>query len=279
MARGTARVRDRITTALLVLALLVGLGLIAYPSVSDWWNTLHASRVVNQYDQIVGRTSAQDADQMLQAARDYNDELRGRTDKYAWAEAEEVRYETLLNVDGNGAMGYVQIPRLNLTQPIGHGTRDSVLQRVIGHMEGTSLPVGGAGTHAVLIGHRGLPSAKLFTDIDRLIAGDLFYVNVLGQTMTYEVDEIHTVLPDDLSHFEIDPDADLCTLVTCTPYGINSHRLLVRGRRVDKGRDARVFAEAAFVDQRLVAIVLAAIMTVVAIAGVLAGTFVWRRLH
>ncbi len=279
MRRGVAWVQDKATTAALVLALLVGLGLIAYPSVSDWWNTLQASRVVDHYDQIVGSTPATEVKQMLQAAQDYNEELRGKTDKYAWDEKEEARYEGLLNVDGYGTMGYVQVPRLGLSLPIGHGTRDEVLQQAIGHLEGSSLPVGGAGTHTVLIGHRGLPSAKLFTDIDKLAAGDLFYVNVLGRTMAYAVDEVHTVLPDDLSHFAIEGDKDLCTLVTCTPYGINTHRLLVRGARVNKGADALVPAEAALVDQRLVALVVTVVLLTVALAVGTLVAFAWRRLR
>jgi sortase A len=265
----SALLKGPVSTVVLVAMLVVGLGLIAYPSVSDAWNRLNATRVVENYDLAVAELPAAELTEMLDAATAYNESLLTDGARYDMDEAARARYDALLDVDGAGTMGYVQIPRLSLSLPVGHGTGDELLQHAIGHLEGTSLPVGGAGTHAVLIGHRGLPSARLFTDIDQLAEGDLFYVNVLGRTLAYEVDAVWIVLPEDFSHFALEPDGDFCTLVTCTPYGINSHRLLVRGHRVSLGSDAPVFAEAAVVEPRLVALGFALPLAVLALLAVL----------
>ena len=161
------------------------------------------------------------------------------------SEEQQKQYDSLLNFDGTGNMGYINIPKINVELPIYHGTSDSVLQTSIGHLEETSLPVGGESTHTVLSGHRGLPSAKLFTDLDKLTEGDTFTLNILNQTLTYEVDQIRIVEPTDLSDLQIEEGQDLCTLVTCTPYGINTHRLLVRGHRIaNQNGEAQVIADA-----------------------------------
>jgi sortase A len=192
------------------------------------------------------------------------------------SKAEKSVYDKTLDVTGTGIMAYVDIPKVNTTLPIYHGTEDSILQVAVGHIPGTSLPVGGKGTHAVISGHRGLPSAKLFTDIDRLREGDTFMIQVLDETLTYEVDQILTVLPDDVSALAIDPNKDYVTLVTCTPYGVNSHRLLVRGHRIpNKVKDARVVAEASRVDAMIVAPIIAVFLFII----LLLVSAVYRRLR
>ena len=182
-------------------------------------------------------------------AIEYNRVLADRSDRFEMTRADRQEYESLLNVSGNGIMGYIEVPAINCSLPIYHGTNEAVLQTSIGHLEGSSLPTGGAGTHCVVSGHRGLPSARLFTDLDKLTEGDIFILKVLDQTLTYEVDQILTVDPYDLSALAIDPQQDYCTLVTCTPYGINTHRLLVRGHRVENRTQTQDITEARDISQ------------------------------
>jgi len=200
---------------------------------------MHQSRAVASYVQAINRMDDKKYEEMWQAAEAYNKNLLEMGNRYMLTEEELEEYKQVLDVTGTGIMGYVEIPRVNITLPIYHGTNDEVLQIAIGHLEGSSLPVGGTGTHAVLSGHRGMPSARLFTDIDQLVEGDTFILQVLDQTLTYEVDQIHIVLPSELSDIRIDKDRDYVTLETCTPYGINTHRLLVRGHRVENAKDTR----------------------------------------
>jgi sortase A len=239
--------------------LAVGLALLLYPTLSDWWNTKHESQAVAGYIRHVANLSRTENEQMLEQARAYNKTLIGRgSDRFEMTAAEEKEYDSLLDVTGTGIMGYVDIPKINIKLPIYHGVDESVLQVAIGHIPGSSLPVGGEGTHAVISGHRGLPSARLFTDIDKLSVGDSFYIQVLDETLTYEVDQIRTVLPDELQNLTIDPKEDYCTLVTCTPYGVNTHRLLVRGHRVENAKsDVKVAADAVQIDPDTVAWIVA----------------------
>lgn len=225
--------KSALGTVLLVIMMLVGIGVMAYPSISNWWNGRHASRAVASYSQDVSAIDSTELEAMLSAAREFNRNLAEKDSQYILTDEELAQYKHLLNPSGTGLMAYVTIPVLNETFPIYHGTDESVLQTAVGHLEWTSLPVGGENTHAVLSGHRGLPRAKLFTDLDRLRVGDVFTVTVLNQTLAYEVDRILVVLPEDIGELRIVPDCDYCTLVTCTPYGINSHRLLVRGHRIE----------------------------------------------
>lgn len=232
-------------TLVLVLILLTGLGLLAYPTVSNWWNELHQSRAIMQYQDNVSQMSQADYKKMLKAARAYNKRLAQTGELWQMTDAQKEEYNSLLNADGTGIMGYITIPKINVQLPIYHGTDDAVLQSSIGHLAGTSLPVGGKGSHCVLSGHRGLPSARLFTDLDKLTEGDTFTLTVLNETLTYQVDQIRIVEPNDISDLQIEPGRDLCTLVTCTPYGINTHRLLVRGHRIPNANgDAQILAEA-----------------------------------
>ena len=218
---------------LLILFLVSGIGLLLYPTVSELWNSYHQSQAISNYENKVEKLDTSKADEMRAAAEVYNQTLeKGVVPNYRLSEEEKKTYNSLLDVTGTGIMAYVEIPTLGTNLPIYHGTDDAILQVAIGHIPGSSLPVGGQGTHSVISGHRGLPSSKLFTDIDKLKNGDRFMIHVLGKTITYQVDQTLTVEPEDISSLAIDPEQDYCTLVTCTPYGINSHRLLVRGHRV-----------------------------------------------
>jgi sortase A len=254
-------------TLILVLALLTGLGLLLYPSVSNWWNQMHQSNVVMEYASAVSDMDAKQYKKMLGEAKAYNKKLTEIGALWNMTPSQEKEYNSILNVDGHGAMGYISIPKINVELPIYHGTDDSVLQTSIGHLAGTSLPVGGKGTHTVLSGHRGLPSAALFTDLDRLKEGDTFTITVLNKTLTYEVDQIRIVEPTDLSNLQIEKGKDLCTLVTCTPYGINTHRLLVRGHRIPNANgDAQVIAEALQVPPAYIALAVVIVVLLVLIA-------------
>ena len=224
----------RLINLLLVLVLLVGVGILAYPTISDQFNLMRNERTLQAYTKDVQDMSADVYSAMLEAAKLYNNSLRGVEIHDAFTEAggsKDRMYLGLLNL--NGIMGYVEIPKIGVRLPIFHTTESYGLERGVGHMEGTSLPIGGKGNHVGLSGHRGLPSARLFSDLDQLVEGDLFYLSVLGDTMVYQVEEILVVLPTELDPMAVQPGRDLVTLVTCTPYGINTHRLLVRGVRVD----------------------------------------------
>ena len=226
------KIISHVTTALLVAVLLVGVGVMAYPTFSDWWNNLHQSKAIATYEEVVADTSQEEIDAMWAAAEAFNEKVAAAGFSLQYSDEMEKEYESLLDVSGTGIMGYVEIDSVGIKLPIYHGTSEGVLQIAVGHLEGTSLPVGGANTHCVLSGHTGLPSAKLFTDIDKLKEGDEFKLIVLDKTLTYQVDQIKVVLPEELSDLTIEEGQDLCTLVTCTPYGINTHRLLVRGHRI-----------------------------------------------
>ena len=224
--------RSALGTWLLVLIMLIGLGIMAYPTVSDWWNSFHASRAIASYSNAVESVDKEKLDEMIQAAHEYNERLLKKPNPYTMTDEDLAEYNSLLDLSGTGIIGYITIKSIGVYIPIYHGVEESVLQIAIGHIDWTSLPVGGESTHAVVSGHRGLPSAKLFTDLDQLREGDTFSITVLNQMITYEVDQIRIVEPGDISELAIVPGKDYCTLVTCTPYGINTHRLLIRGTRV-----------------------------------------------
>lgn len=253
--------KNKITTWILVLALLAGLSLLLYPTISDYWNSMHASQAVATYAEDVKSIGQAQYDSMLTAAYAYNERLLARTNDFYLDDEQQAAYDQLLNIGQTGIMGYIEIPVIKLSLPIYHGTSDSVLQIAVGHLDWTSLPVGGANTHCVLSGHRGLPSAKLFTNLDQMKTGDTFVIRVLDEVLTYEVDQILIVEPNDTSALTVEADKDLCTLVTCTPYGINSHRLLVRGHRIENTPEAktiRVVADAIQIEPLVVAPVVAA---------------------
>ena len=252
--------RKHLSTIVLLFILLIGLSLLLYPSVSNYWNSLHQTRAIATYAEEVANLNQDQYDEIWAAAESYNASLTNRVNAYQLSDAQKEEYQQLLNVSGLGVMGYIEIPSIDCSLPIYHGTEESVLQIAVGHLEWSSLPVGGESTHCVLSGHRGLPSAKLFTNLDKLREGDTFLLRVLDETLTYEVDQILIVEPQDTAALEIVEGQDYCTLVTCTPYGINTHRLLVRGHRIDNIEEAktvRVTADAIQIEPLLVAPVVA----------------------
>ncbi len=266
--------KKNLSTILLVAVLIVGVGLLAYPSLSDYWNSFHQTRAIASYSDAVSTMDNADYDRIWSEAEAYNADLAEKANPYFFTEEDQKLYEDRLNISGTGVMGYIDIPEIKCTLPIYHGTSHAVLQIAVGHVEGTSLPVGGGGTHCVLSGHRGLPSARLFTDLDQLVAGDLFLLQILDETLTYEVDQIRIVLPTEVSDLTIEKGKDYCTLVTCTPYGVNSHRLLVRGHRVaneEAVAHVRVTADAIRIDPILVAPAAAVPMLLLLFIWLMAG--------
>lgn len=223
---------SRLMTLLIVVVFVAGLSFLLYPTASNLWNQAHQSRAIATYTEQVEKLDDSSNKEMLKAARKYNKELLKKADHWKLSKKDKKKYESLLDVSGTGIMGYIEIPKIDCSLPVYHGTDEGALQIAIGHLEGSSLPVGGKSSHCVLSGHRGLPSARLFTDLDQMEEGDTFILNILGHKLAYEVDQIKVVLPEKMSDLEIQEGKDLCTLVTCTPYGINTHRLLVRGHRV-----------------------------------------------
>ena len=251
---------NHLITILLVLIFLLGLSLLLYPSVSDYWNSKHQTRAIAVYSEEVSGLDEDQYQALWEAAAAYNASLLERDNAYLLTEEQKAAYDQLLNVSGLGIMGYIEIPSIDCSLPIYHGTEESVLQIAIGHLEWSSLPVGGESTHCVLSGHRGLPSAKLFTNLDKLREGDTFLLRILDEVLTYEVDQILIVEPQETGALKIEEGKDYCTLVTCTPYGINTHRLLVRGHRVDNVEQAktiRVTADAIQIEPLLVAPIVA----------------------
>ena len=247
------------STIILILIFLVGLSVMLYPTVSDYVNQRHQSRALASYDETVNEMSDADYTAYFEAADAYNQRLA--TTPNSFFTPEQVSgYDETLDVSGTGIMGYITIPRIGVELPVYHGTSDGVLQVAAGHLEGSSLPVGGAGTHAVISAHRGLPSAKLFTNLDQLEVGDTFTITVLDRTLTYEVDNISIVLPTETDSLKVSEGKDYVTLMTCTPYGINTHRLLVRGRRIttpDKLKHIRVTSDAIKIEPILTAPIMA----------------------
>ncbi len=267
--------KGRLSNAILILVFLVGLSLLLYPTVSDYWNSFHSSRAIAEYsEQVAGLDDAR-YEALWEAARRYNGSLLERQDRFTLTPEERKEYESLLDVSGTGIIGYIEIAKINCSLPIYHGTDEAVLQIAVGHIEGSSLPVGGTGTHCVLSGHRGLPSAKLFTDLDQLTERDTFVLRVLDETLTYEVDQILIVEPHETDALNLEEGKDYCTLVTCTPYGINSHRLLVRGHRVENEEDAkniRVTADALQIEPVIVAPLVAVPMLLLLLIVLLVST-------
>lgn len=251
--------KHRVSNLILVLILLAGVAIAGYPAFSDYWNSMHQTRAIQGYAERVAELDNEEYTAVWEAALDYNRRLAEDPNPWAMSDEDIDDYERQLNVDGTGNMGFISIPRIDVNLPVYHGTSDSVLQTSIGHIDGTSLPAGSVhpdendydkvefASHSVLSGHRGLPSAKLFSDLDAMEVGDVFYLTVLDQTLTYQVDQITVILPEDSSELRLFPGKDYCTLMTCTPYGINTHRLLVRGVRVENDKkllDVRVTADA-----------------------------------
>lgn len=265
--------KKHLVTIILSGVLAVGLGLLIYPSFADYWNSMHQAHTILNYAEEISNMDDNQYEEMIEAARAYNDEIAENGIHWTLTEEEREEYNSLLAAGSTGVMGYIDISKINIKLPIYHGTSEEVLQTSIGHLEGTSLPVGGEGSHCALSGHRGLPSAKLFSDLDKLKEGDTFIMVILNETLTYEVDQIRVVEPSDLSALRVEPGQDYCTLVTCTPYGINTHRLLVRGHRVENADgDLRVVADAIQIEPVYIAPFIAVPMILILLVLMLIST-------
>ena len=270
---GKKEKKSPLSTVLLIVIILAGLSLLLYPSISNYWNSLHSSRAISEYVDAVSKLDEDTYHRVLNDARAYNMQLAENiAATLVTDDVDEMAYNRQLDVMGTGIMGYIEIKKISCFLPIYHGVAETTLQVAVGHIPGSSLPVGGKTTHCVLSGHRGLPSAKLFTDLDKLEIGDTFVIQVLNETLTYEVDQIRVVLPYQLEELRLINGRDYCTLVTCTPYGINSHRLLVRAHRTDneeQAQEIRVVGDALRIRPTLVAPVLSAPMFLLLFAGLL----------
>ncbi len=260
--------KKHLSTILLALVFLVGLSLVLYPTVSNWWNESRSSKIISNYSDMVAELDDDQYEKMWADAISYNQSRVGAPNPYLLSPEQKTLYHQVLNLDGNGVMGYIEIPSLSVSLPIYHTVSEEVLQVAAGHVEWSDLPIGGEGTHSVLSGHRGLPSARLFTDLDDLKVGDTFMLRILDGLLTYEVDQILIVDPQNVEDLRQVPGQDLCTLVTCTPYGVNSHRLLVRGHRIENTPEAqiiRVTANAVPVDPLIVAVIVGIPMMMIAL--------------
>ncbi len=247
--------KGTITNVILILVLIIGLSLLIYPSLSDYWNKSVQSKAVASYVKQMESMDDDEYESILNSAAEYNERLLGRSDHTELTDELAERYPNELSISHDSMMGYIEIPSIDVSLPIYHSTDENVLQSAIGHIEWSSLPVGGSDTHTVLSGHRGLPSARLFTDLDKLREGDFFMIYVLDELLTYEVDQILITLPSETDSLMIERGKDLCTLVTCTPYGINSHRLLVRGHRIKNFEEAeavRITSDAMIIEKMVV---------------------------
>lgn len=239
--------KKHITTILLVCIFLVGVGLIMYPTLANYWNERIYRHAIVNYENVVADSGTDTTSELVTQALEYNASLAEHGNYFGrLTETQKEEYNKQLSLKGDDVsnmLGYLEIPNYNIALPVYRGTNDVVLASGVGHLEGTSLPIGGINSHCVMSGHTGLPSAKLLTDLEKVQVGDLFYMKVLGEKLVYEVDQILVVLPDDMSALQIIEGMDLCTLVTCTPYGINSHRLLVRGHRIEEEREQVIIKE------------------------------------
>ncbi|MBQ7049852.1 MAG: class C sortase [Firmicutes bacterium] len=260
------------STILLIVILIIGLSLLLYPTFSDWWNSFHQSKAIASYTEQVAGMDEEKYDEVWSAAREYNSRLLKNPNSFILSDQQWEKYEQLLDVSGSGIMGYVEIPIIDVMLPIYHGTDEAVLQIAVGHLEWSSLPVGGESSHCVVSGHRGLPSAQLFTDLDKMVEGDIFIMHVLDEVLTYQVDQIRIVEPAETEDLLIVEGEDLCTLITCTPYGINSHRMLVRGHRIEnieEINEVHITADAIQIEPMIVAPFVAAPILLVLLIGLL----------
>lgn len=262
-----------ISTIVLIIMLLVGLSVMLYPTISDWWNTREQRAAVARYNDVIAEMDDGETERLLNEAHEYNEKLAGVFAPFT--NYDQISgYEDILNISGTGVIGYISIPFIKIELPIYHGTSEEVLNIAAGHLQGSSLPVGGKNTHAVISAHRGLPSAKLFTDLDQLVVGDTFTITVLGEVYTYEIEKILTVKPEEVDKLAIIPNGDYVTLMTCTPYGINTHRLLLRSHRIETTYhyDAKVVADAVQIDPILAVPVISAPLVIFLICFWIAGS-------
>ncbi len=272
--------KKHLLTVIMICGLAAGAGLLLYPSVANYWNSFHQTQAIMAYSDEVAAMDEADYETILNNAKDYNKRLGESGINWNMTDAQRADYQSQLVIGNTGIMGYISIPKIHVKLPIYHGTEESVLQTSIGHLEQTSLPVGGKSSHCSLSGHRGLPSARLFTDLDKLKEGDTWTVTVLNETLTYQIDQIRIVEPGDMSNLLIQAKEDLATLITCTPYGINTHRMLVRGHRVPNADgDANLTADAIQIEPMYIAPFLAAPIILALLAIVLISTRRARRIN
>ncbi len=267
--------KKHISTIILIFVFIIGLSLLLYPTISDYWNSLHQSKAIATYVEQVADLDEEKYRKMLDEAYEYNISLTKRDVPYALTPQQKADYFIMLDPGGLGIMAYVEIPSIGVVLPIYHGTDESVLQKAIGHIEWTSLPVGGEGTHCVISGHRGLPSSRLFTDLDKVREGDIFFIRVLDELLTYEVRKILTAEPQQVQALNIEKGKDMCTLVTCTPYGVNSHRLLVIGERTVNPEEAptvHITADAMQIEPIIVAPIVAIPLLLILLGALLYNT-------
>ncbi len=249
------------STVMLVAIFFVGLSVLLYPTVSDFWNAKRQSQAIVDYDSYAENLTHEDYTELFSMADEYNQKIKNMAFPFVSHESIADEYNSTLDVNGDGMMGYITIEKIKVQLPIYHGTSDKVLNSAVGHVEGSSLPIGGESTHSVLSAHRGLPSAKLFTNLDKVEIGDVFTIRILDRTITYQVDQILIVLPHESDNLNIVPGEDYCTLITCTPYGINTHRMLVRGTRIENieaDKVINIIAEAYQIDPLIVTPAVAA---------------------
>lgn len=267
--------KKHLSTIIFVIIFLIGLLVVLYPTISNYLNNREQKKAITRYRKTVGSMDKEKKEAMYNQAVEFNNRLY-QTGIGSFGNPDtNQEYKNTLDVTGTGIMGYIEIPKINVELPIYHGTSDGVLQIAVGHLEGSSLPVGGPNTHCVLSGHRGLPSADLFTHLDRLNLHDVFTINVLDKVLVYEVDQIKIVVPGDTQYLQIEDGKDYCTLLTCTPYGINTHRLLVRGKRVatlEDGGQIFVTADAYRMDTKTVAVIMAIPLTILILVGLFINT-------
>ena len=249
------------STILLVAIFFVGLSVLLYPTLSDFWNEKRQSQAIMNYDKLIEDLAPEDFSAYFKKAEEYNKKLNKMDFPFLGYKELDSLYKSTLDINGNGMMGYITIEKIKVQLPIYHGTSDEVLNTAVGHLEGSSIPIGGEGRHSVLSAHRGLPSAKLFTNLDELTKGDIFTIKILDRTITYQVDQVLIVLPDEVNNLYAEKGEDYCTLVTCTPYGINTHRMLVRGTRIEnieEEKKVNLITEAYLVDPLIVTPAVAA---------------------
>ncbi|WP_029231566.1 class C sortase [Butyrivibrio sp. VCB2006] len=273
------KLKKQIPNIIFALVFLVGLAIFLYPSVSNYINSKHQSRAISNYEEMLNTISKEDYSKFWQEAKAYNEELAQKTLNFSLTDEELAQYNKIMDPTGTGIIGYIEIENIGVNLPIYHGTTESVLQVGIGHLEGTSFPTGTKSTHAVLSGHRGLPSSKLFSDLDQMIVGDTFLLHILDQTFAYQVDQINIVLPEETNDLAIVDGKEYVTLVTCTPYGVNTHRLLVRAKRVDYSEETKLIvpADATRYGNMIVAPFIGAPLLLIAFILYLVFTSKWFR--
>ena len=272
--------RKHLLTIVILGAMLVGIGLLVYPTFANYWNQMHQTHAIMEYSETVSELSKVDYEKILNSAKEYNKNLAATGIVWRMSKDQKSEYKKQLAVDHTGIMGYISVPKFRIKLPIYHGTDEDVLQIAIGHLEPTSLPVGGESSHCSVSSHRGLPSARLFTDLDKFQEGDTWTMNVLNETLTYECDQIRIVTPEDLSNLQIEDKNDYCTLITCTPYGVNTHRLLVRGHRIPNvDGDANLTADAIRIEPIYIAPFFAVPLLIILLIMLIVSTKRAKRLN